>query len=228
MEVEMNWTLVAVLAVIIISTVIGIRKGIIKMLFSFLSVILAVVITSLAAPHIGSFIKSHTDWDEAVRERTGAYFEENGILVNAEAKIDTDELPLPVTIRENIGESAEEYLQKGYDVYNRYIVDTAAGIIFSAIVYAAVFVLVLLILAVICAILNLFSRLPVLKQLNGLAGGILGALLGLVTVWVLFIIITVFGNRSFAGVIFEDINSNPVLLFLYDWNILLHLLLNLF
>ncbi|MCM1307452.1 MAG: CvpA family protein [Butyrivibrio sp.] len=224
----MNWTLIAVIAVILISTFIGMRKGIVKMLFSCVSVILAVVITSFAAPHIGGFVRSHTQWDEAVRDRTESYFEEKGILQGANVQIDVNELPLPVTIRDNIADSAEEYIQKGCDAYNKYIVDAAAGIIFSAIVYAAVFVLVTLILAVVSAILNLVSRLPVLKQLNRLTGAIVGALLGLLTVWLLFMLITVFGNHAFAGAVFEDINSNPVLLFLYDKNILLHLFLNLF
>lgn len=224
----MNWTLIAVLAVILISTIIGMYKGIIKMLFSCVSVILVVLITSIAAPHIAGFVKSHTEWDEAVRERTESYFEQNGILMSADSQIDTDELPLPATIRDSITESAEGYLQKGYDVYNRYIVDTAAGIIFSAIVYAAVFVLLMIIFAVVSAILNLVSRLPVLKQINKLTGAIVGALLGFLVVWVLFIVLTVFGNHPFAAAVFEDINSNPVLLFLYDKNILLHSLLNLF
>lgn len=224
----MNWTLIAVIAVILISMLIGMKKGIIKMLFSCVSVILAVIITSFAAPHIGTLMKSHTEWDEAVRDRTEAYFEEKGILKSADARIDIDELPLPVTIKDNIAESAEEYINKGYDAYNKYIVDAAAGIIFSAIVYAAVFVLVMIILAVVSAILNLVSRLPVLKQINKLTGAVVGALLGLLVVWVLFMLITVFGNHSFAGAVFEDINSNPVLFFLYDKNILLHLLLNLF
>lgn len=224
----MNWTLIAVIAVILISTFIGMKKGIIKMLFSCVSVILAVVITSFIAPHIGTFVRSHTEWDETVRDRTESYFEEKGVLKSADGKIDVGELPLPVTIKDNIAKSAEEYLQKGYDAYNRYIIDAAAGIIFSAIVYAAVFVLVTVILAVVSAVLNLVSRLPVLKQINKLTGAAVGALLGLLLVWVLFMLITVFGNRSFAGAIFADINSNPVLFFLYDKNILLHLLLNLF
>lgn len=224
----MNWTLIAVIAVVLISTFIGMKKGIIKMLFSCVSVILALVITSFVAPHIGTFVRSHTEWDEAVRDRTESYFEEKGILKSADGQIDVNELPLPVTIKDNIEKSAEEYLQKGYDAYNRYIVDAASGIIFSAIVYAAVFVLVTVILAVVSAVLNLVSRLPVLKQINKLTGAAVGALLGLLLVWVLFVLITVFGNRPFAGAIFADINSNPVLLFLYDKNILLHLLLNLF
>lgn len=224
----MNWTLLAIAAIILISTIIGMWKGIIKMLFSCISVILVVLITSFAAPRIAGFVKAHTEWDEAVRDRTESYFEENGILKSADGQIDTETLPLPVTIRENIAESAEEYLQKGYDVYNQYIVDAAAGIVFSAIVYAAVFVLLMIVLAVVSAILNLVSRLPVLRQVNKLAGGIVGALLGFLIVSVLFIVLTVFSNHPFAGVVFEDINSNPVLLFLYDKNILLHLLLNIF
>lgn len=224
----MNWTLVVVAAVILVSTIIGASKGIIKMVFSCLSLIVVIAVTTFVAPHIGRFVREHTQLDESVRDKTETYFEEKGLLMSADGQIDPEELPFPVTIRESVAESAQTYLQSGYDAYNNYIVDTVAGIIFSAIIYVAVFLLLTIILTVLSCALRLVSRLPVLKQLNKLAGGIVGALLGLLIVWVIFIIITIFGTRSFAETVFSDINSNPVLLFLYDKNIILHFLLNLF
>lgn len=220
----MNWALVAVAAVIAAFMIIGLRRGFIKMLFSLVSVILIGVLTFLIAPHVNGFLKERTTWDDSVRAKTEAFFLENGIIKSSDEQIDVSDLNLPVKLQEQISEGADSYIDKGYQAYNNYIVDTSAGLIFSGIVYIAVFLVIWLLVTIVSMILNLIARLPVLKQVNRVAGMILGLVMGLIVVWILFLLLTVLGNTQFAGTVFEQIQANPILRFLYENNLVLYLI----
>ncbi|MGN0369100.1 MAG: CvpA family protein [Butyrivibrio sp.] len=220
----MNWALVAVAAVIAAFMIIGLRRGFIKMLFSLVSVILIGVLTFLIAPHVNSFLKERTTWDDSVRAKTEAFFLDSGIIKSSDEQIDVTDLNLPVKLQEQISEDADSYIDKGYQAYNNYIVDTSAGLIFSGIVYIAVFLVIWLLVTIVSMILNLIAKLPVLKQVNRVAGMILGLVMGLIVVWILFLLLTVLGNTQFAGTVFEQIQANPILRFLYENNLVLYLI----
>lgn len=99
-----------------------------------------------------------------------------------------------------------------------------AGIIFSAIVYAVVFIVIFVGIRVLIAATNLITRLPVIRQANKLGGLILGLVEGLIAVWLLFVVITACGSMEWAYSVLTDIESNKVLTFLYDTDIILKLL----
>lgn len=224
----MNWTFICVLGVLLINIIIGIKKGLIKMIFSMVSIIVIVAVTSLAAPHICSCLKENTDWDEKVYDRTADYFQEHGMLVDSEGFLDTDKLPLPNSIQKNIDDNAGKLIEEGAEAYNNYVTGKVAGVIFSAAVYVASFIVISIILLIIGCLLNIVSRLPVLNQINRISGGIVGLVIGVLVVWIGFIIITVLGNTPFAAAVFRQIDSNPFLTFMYNKNIIMNLILNIF
>ena len=218
----MNWTLVAVLAILIVSTLIGWKKGLIKMLLSLVSMVLVIIITSLIAPGVTKIIKQNTEWDEALESKVEVLLEEKGMLISDDVAVNTDELDLPVAIKDKIGDSAAEYLSKGAEAYNNYVVSLIAGLILSAIVYLVLFIILMICMGIICRLINLVSKLPVIKQANAILGIAAGLLEGLVFVWLFFVILTVFANFDFASKVYDDINRNAFLGFLYDKNALIY------
>ena len=218
----MNWTLVAVLAILIVSTLIGWKKGFIKMLLSLVSMVLVIIITSLIAPGVTKIIKQNTEWDEALESKVEVLLEEKGMLISDDVAVNTDELDLPVAIKDKIGDSAAEYLSKGAEAYNNYVVSLIAGLILSAIVYLVLFIILMICIGIICRLINLVSKLPVIKQANAILGIAAGLLEGLVFVWLFFVILTVFANFDFASKVYDDINRNAFLGFLYDKNALIY------
>lgn len=220
----MNWALVAVVAVIAAFVIIGARRGFIKMLFSLVSLLLVGLLTFLIAPHVNNLLKDRTTWDESIRVKTEEFFLDNGIIKSSEEQIDISTLNLPANVQNQISEDAGAYIDKGYQAYNNFIVDTTAGLIFSGIVYIAVFLIVSLVVGIISQILNLIAKLPVLKQINRIAGMCMGFVIGLIFVWILFLVLTVLGNTQFGVAVFDMIQSNPILRFLYENNLVLYLI----
>ena len=77
-----------------------------------------------------------------------------------------------------------------------------------------------IILKAILIMLDIISKLPILHQVNILAGATAGAIEGLVLVWIGFIIITMLGSTTFGQEALGLINDNELLSYLYNNNIL--------
>ena len=69
-------------------------------------------------------------------------------------------------------------------------------------------------------VLDLISRLPVLNGLNRLGGGAAGLLKGLIAVWILFAVMTMFISNPLAREGIRQINENVFLSILYKYNII--------
>ena len=67
-----------------------------------------------------------------------------------------------------------------------------------------------------------------MKQINRISGGIIGLAMGVIFVWLGFVIITFLGNTSFASEAFRQIDENAFLTFMYDRNIILNILIGIF
>ncbi len=220
----MNWVLVGVLLILLISIFIGMRKGLIKMVFSILSMVIVIVLTSILAPRLCRTLQKNTEWDDKLEQRTETFLEEHGVLKH-DVSVDVDEIPLPESLRNKVADSAESYIGKGIQAYNEYVVSTVSYVIFRSLVYVGLFLVLMIIVAIISTILNVMSRLPVLKQLNRAGGAIIGAVTGLLSVWILFMVLTVFGNTNAMVPVFEQINENAFLSFLYEKNLLMNFVL---
>lgn len=224
----MNWTLICVIAVLLINILIGVRKGLIKMVFSIVAVAAVMAVTVFASPHIAGYLSEHTSWENKVYDNTYKYLEEHDMLVDGSGLMDVDKLPLPRTLKNNIAQKAGELVNEGTDAYNSYITGRIANIIFTAAVYVACFIIISIIVFIIGILLNIVSRLPVLKQINRISGGIIGLVMGVLFVWLGFVVITFLGNTTFARTVFAQIDGNAFLTFVYDKNIILNILLGIF
>jgi len=73
-------------------------------------------------------------------------------------------------------------------------------------------------LAILCNALNLIAKLPLLRQINTVAGLAAGVAEGLLLVWILFVILTMFAGTEFGSEAMSMIAENPLLDFLYKNN----------
>ena len=90
----MNWTLLSILLILAVNVLIGIKKGLIKMLFSALAIIVVVIITSIFAPKLSEYLKNNTTWDDSLTSKTESFLMDKGIIKD-DVEIDVSELPLP-------------------------------------------------------------------------------------------------------------------------------------
>lgn len=75
----------------------------------------------------------------------------------------------------------------------------------------------------VCAALDLISKLPIINELNKAAGILAGLFRGIIMVWILFIVITVFRFTDWGAMALEMVKGNQILLKLYQSNLILKL-----
>lgn len=217
----MNWLLIVVIGILIINALIGRKIGIIKIIFSLFSFIVALLLTTWISPTVSGKLKSN----EVFFQKTSQKVE---LMLSLEEKESTDQddliekLPLPKSIKESLLESKEKQEAN----IKSYIVNHVTGIVINALAFILTFVIVFIGLWVISFALNIISKLPILNQINKLAGLLVGALQGLIIVWILFLVLTIFSSSELGKSAFQQIDDSLILSFIYNNNFLLNIVMN--
>lgn len=217
----MNWFLIFVLVVIAVFTIAGIVKGMVKIVLSLLSIVVTLVLVFMMTPILTSLVKNNTTLYNTLYESV-----ESKIHIESVINIDKqteaiEQLNIPDVIKDKILENntLESYAQMGVNSFNAYIVTSLTDIIFSGLIFAVSFLISFIVVKIVFKLLELISKLPGINQVNKLAGGVIGFAEGVLVVWIIMAVITVFGNTEFGIMIFEQINSNELLTFIYNSNL---------
>ncbi len=217
----MNWLLIAVLAIIIINAWIGKRVGFIKIVFSLFSFIITLLITTWISPKINGLLKNNETFYQKTYQKV-----EKTLSLETKENSDQDEmindLPLPKSIRENLIENKKKQEAN----IKSYIVFQVTGIVINAIAFILTYVVVFVGLWIIGAAINIISKLPIIHQINKWAGFIVGGMQGLFIVWLLLLLLTVFGGSELSQSAFKQIEESKFLSFIYNKNFILHIVLN--
>lgn len=226
----MNWLVVIVILLFVLCFVMGMKKGLIKTVYSAGVLIIGLLLAAILNPIASSFLHNNSSIYQSVY---GAV-EKN---ISLEGKIKTlnqenqaiDKLPLPEMLRKKLKENnnAEVYEAMAVKTFKNYIYKYITNLILNGISYISVYILIMIILYVLSETLDLISKLPVLKELNQVAGGIVGLLQGLLIFWVFCTVLAVFSNTLWAQKLYEMINESEILSILYNGNFLLRIVTNL-
>ncbi|MDD4112313.1 MAG: CvpA family protein [Herbinix sp.] len=217
----MNWVLIIVLGIIIVNAFIGRRIGFVKIVFSLFSFIIALILTVWISPTINGMLKNNEVFYEKSSQKVeDMLFEEQAEVTDDEDIIES--LPLPKSIKESL----QENKAKQEANIKSYITSHVTDIAINALSFVLTFIAIFVALWVISIALNIISKLPILNQLNKLVGFLVGGLQGVIIVWILFIIVTIFSGTELGGTASEQIENSMILSFLYDKNFLMNIVLD--
>ena len=238
----MNWLLLVALAIIGVCAFAGWRMGFVKSVFSLISTIAVIIITILVSPIVTNMLKSSEAIAGTIQDKLEAVIDLSGIAENLTSDEEKDPaafidgLELPDSIKDTIKDSladtleekeaeAAEFVGDQLNSLEVYICELLTNIILNALGFFITFLVAAVGVAVLCFVLDIISKLPVLHQINTLAGVALGALEGLVILWIVFIVITMLGSTDFGQSCMSMISQSKILSFLYDSNVLSKILL---
>lgn len=218
----MNWLLIIVLGIIIINAWIGRKIGFIKIIFSLFSIILALILTAWISPAINGMLKNNqTFYENASQKVEAMLFQEDETETTDENSM-IEGLPLPKSIRESLKENKAKQEAN----IKSYITSHVTGIVINSLAFVLTFAIVFIGLWVISFALNIISKLPILNQLNKVGGFLVGGLQGLILVWLLFILLTIFGGTELGKGAFDQIGDSMILSYMYDKNFLLNIVMS--
>lgn len=227
-----NWLSAAAAVYLIAMVLIGYHKGFIRMAVSAVAVVVAMVAVNAAMPQVTAFLKNNTQIYEKVEDIVGQGLgidETSDTAAPAAQRQTIEGLDLPKPLKSELlkNNNNEVYSIMGVDTFSRYVTGYLVNHIVNLAVYLFMFIIIFGVLEIVVRCLDLVASLPIISGMNKLAGAGLGAAEGLVFLWLLFLLITVFSTTKWGMTLNQMIESSSWLSFLYDNNLLAKLTMSL-
>lgn len=236
----MNWLLIIVLIILAAFIWEGYHKGFIRIVFSLVAFLLTFSLATAMTPQAVTYIEEETTIADQVTDKCLAYIEKKGQeKIDTEAEIQKEEaeeqakeagIELPSGWMDKImdagSDEAGEMLEES-GVYQA-MAEKMAHFIVSGLTFFILLILITLILNLIIRGLDIVAKLPGLKGVNHLLGMLAGFLKGIFIIWLLMFLLSIFATGSFGLLMTDYINRSKFLSFLYEFNPVLWILLNIF
>lgn len=218
--------------VVVISAIIAFKKGFVKTFFDFISTFIAIVLAFSLCNFGVQLIKENTtidEWlEEALNKSLNVSEEKNEEYVleedyttsdNANNNFLTETLEnLPQNIKEIVG--LEEYKETA----KISIIENSIEIILKILSWIIIYVLARLILWLLCLIFNGIMSIPFLKQINNMAGLVLGAVVGLFRIYIFLAFVSFLTSVVTMDSFMELIKNSMIISVMYENNILISLI----
>lgn len=230
----MTWLGMAAALMLLIFGAIGYSRGFIKEIVSMIFMVASIGLVWVINPAVSSIIKEQTPFYEQVRDYCKEKLEkqlEPGVQVGREKQITMiDQLPLPEDIKKGLiaNNNSEVYKALSVDSFTDYVADYVALVLTNGVGFIVSFVVTFTALKIMALTLGFMSKLPVLRGINRVAGGILGLAKGLIFLWILGLAATVLCNTSPGKSCMEMIQTDPFLILLYDTDLFVKVFINIF
>ena len=228
----MNVMLIIVGIVFLLSAIIGYKRGLVKIIASLLATLVCIVLVLLISPSVSKWIQESTPLKEMVKNKCIELLlpdettEEEALQteIPREQQISMIEgADIPEVIQKMLLENNnnEVYTALGVQTFGEYIGAYVAKVIADILAFLITFVVVFIIVRVALGMLNILDKIPLVGGANHLVGGLFGAGIGILIIWILFIVITLLYNTSFGMACMKGISESEILTKLYDSNILM-------
>ncbi len=197
---------IIIIAIILVSTFLAYRKGLITLAIQLVSVIIAVVLTLILYKPVSNVIINVTGIDEMIQ---------NAILEEAN------------DIMTNNQENANQVVES---IQNNMLPETARTIsinIIQGAVILILYVIIRIILRFVTALANLVAKLPILNQFNKLGGVIYGILRGLLIVYILLLLVNVSGEIDAKNKVYTTVEESYIGKMMNENNVLSVLFTNI-
>ena len=232
-----NIMLIVVGAFMLLMVIFGMKKGLIRMLFSFGSIFVVLILVNFLNPIAKQALSTSPVYD-SVYSRVDDYVTDN-IKDATKNATDTgveaqkgiiDGLPLPESIKDSLNENntKNSYAEMKVNSFADYITKALTDMIVGALSFVMLFIIILILLKVLVRVLDLITKLPVIHAFNAAGGGLIGLIEAMFIIWIACIVLTLFSTTDFGKVLCEGIASNPVLTWIYDNNFIQHIITGIF
>lgn len=228
---SINYVLIGAMAILLIAIIVGGIRGFIKTFFAAFSVAIALFVAVQAGPYLGKVLQHtpmYTMISGQIEEKLDAYSEAQAEKVSQQIE-EINRYPLPQYLKNALIENNNNQIYEALGVsrFNQYVASYMACLVLNSVSFLIVFLLAFIILKVIEAGLDLISKLPVLHSINLLGGLVCGVVHGMIILWILCIVITMFAWTEAGQWALSQVNESALLSLLYNHNYILSALTNM-
>ena len=215
----MNVLLIITLLILAGFGLVGMKTGLIKMVFSLISTIVALLCAILFSPVLANMLESSDGVHDFLTRKVEIVLE--AVVPEGQSATEyMENLPFPEMIKETLQEDSDalQVISAQTLAVKAYVCERIVCVIINSIAFAVTFFAALLALIILCRVLDLISKLPLLNEMNRMAGLAAGLAEGILVIWVFFIVLTMFTGTEFGQNAMRMISENALLSYLYDNN----------
>lgn len=222
----MNWLLIVAGAVVVLTMIVGLVRGFIKSIFSLCSFLIVVIAACFIAPQVDRYVEKNTQLYPMVEERCIAHYEKNAMEATK-----SNQIIEPASEDEAISILGIQYPKKLQEKFRQDLVNHAndagafvklgkstANIMIESGLFFLTIIVLWMLLRVIEGILDLVAKLPVLNGVNHALGLLVGLIEGVLILWVLAFVLSLFCTTEPGIYLMELIKENKILTMLYENN----------
>ncbi len=194
-----------VVAVVVIAIVIGHKMGFLKSVISVVSYVASIILSFLFYPILSDFLVKTPLYPFFVEKLNKNYLSSEKFALSEDSFF-------------------AGYLNKGIESATEGIAGAMAQLFINIIAFVIIIILSKIAIRLIAKALNVFTKLPVIKQFNRLGGAIAGAFIGVLMVYIVFALVVVISPLKEESKIMTEIEKSSFASEMYENNILLELL----
>ena len=199
-----------IVCILIISTIIGYKRGLINVVFNLCAFLVALILTFILYKPVTNFLVENTEIDDKIE----SVIIENGII----------------SVEDNSDNVAtnyiNQYLPDGVTDITDDIIEETATVVAQKIVGIIAFLILLIVIRLLLifvrGLVNGIASLPIIKQFNELGGLIYGIFIGFVWIFIILAVLFFVVSINNNGIIQDAVNSSFIAKFLYENNIILN------
>ncbi len=222
----MSWILdLAVILIIAIFTLIGIKRGAIKEIVSLVGVVVALLlafyISKPASVVVYDKVVGETIYNavyDAVEENVGADIDSTIDALPEEIIKASDALGVDIKAELEQGVDGNKNLARNVaDIINNSLAKPLVVSVIQIVIFIILFIILKVLIGWLGKVLNIVSKLPVIGQANTLVGGIVGAARGIIVALILCYVVIIILNikpEGVFGINLEDAQNTKLFSFL--------------
>lgn len=198
-----------VVAIILLFTFLGYKRGLIKLAIKLCTFFIAIIIAFVLYKPAAALVVEKTNIDESIQNSIINKILPAGFSEDEEVEVSFD---LPSIIMDNSRNTVKDISIS----FSNVIIETACLLI--------IFIVAKILLKFVTALADLIAKLPIIKQFNKLGGTVYGILEGLFIVFAGFAVVSLISPLLDASVL-TAINSSFLGAILYNNNLLLKIIM---
>lgn len=194
----MNIIDIVVLVILAISIAYGLYKGFLHSLLSLACGLIALFVAFTFSPKLAAYVSGSAGVSSTLATYTDAVARVGDYsLASSSVDILSDDTVNLILANVNLPDTIENVLEKnlkgrtfqsiGLNTVNDYVSNTIVSIAVNVLCFIVCYAAAYLVLSLIVNLIHHVFRLPLLKQLDWLAGGVMGLLRGCVLLYILFL-----------------------------------------
>ena len=169
----MNYLALAIAIFILITTLLGYRRGFMRSVCSVIAMGLSMTLTYQLTPFVGAWMTEHTKIDESIKQSVTQTVEEaffgegknKSLNSRNKQKKALEKSGLPAIVQEVLTDNnnKEFYKALGVDTFTDYVAGYFTGIIMNLLSYLITYLLVWLLSVILLKLMDDFMKIPILN-----------------------------------------------------------------